>query len=252
MRKLLLIVNDPAYFLSHRLEMAVRAKDHDYEVHIASKGGNLNERIREYGFKFHKLPLSRSGLNPLAEILTLFKIWRLLLRVRPEFMHLVTIKPALYGGVAARFAPVGRLVGAMAGLGYMFMATNLWVAALRRFIVAILWFAFAKDSARILFQNPDDRQLFVDLNVVPESRTRLIRGSGVDLSRYAYVEEPTNSPLVVTFAARLLFDKGIQEYVGAACILKERGIDAIFQIVGNLDSGNPTSVNRVQLASWSI
>jgi len=251
MKKLLILVNDPAAFLSHRSAVAFGAQSAGYEVHVASKGGDAVDVITGYGFKFHELPLSRSGMNPLVEIWSVLAILWLLWGVRPDVLHLVTLKPVLYGGVIARFAPVGSVVGAVAGLGFIFMGLSARVKITRWVVVALLKFAFANKRSLMIFQNSDDSQCFIDLHVVPESRTRLIRGSGVDLCSYSYAAEPNGSHLIVTFAARLLFDKGIQEYVDAASILKDRGIDAVFQIAGDIDPASPTSVSAEQLAKWS-
>lgn len=250
MKKLLFIINKPSIFISHRLAIAITAREKGYDVQIAGQDDEDVPNIEALGFTYHRLPLSRSGSNPFAELWALLSIWLLLWRVKPDVLHLVTLKPALYGGIAARFAPVKGVVAALAGLGYVFMSNGHKVRVVRKVVVQLLKFSFSKKSLLVIFQNPDDKNLMVRLGVISEAKTRLIRGSGVSLSEYPFTPEPAHETVVVTFASRLLFDKGIQEYVDAAAILKARGVNASFQIIGNLDLDNPTNVTSEQLSEW--
>ena len=120
--KLLFIVNEPAFFISHRLPIALAAHRQGYAVHVASKSGEDVKKITDSGLIHHEIPLSRSGSNPFVELISLFKIWWLLVCLKPEIVHLVTIKPVLYGGIAARFTSVKKIVAAVSGLGTLFLA----------------------------------------------------------------------------------------------------------------------------------
>jgi ActR/RegA family two-component response regulator len=120
-RRLLIIVNDPVFFLSHRLPIAIATQKAGFAVHIATAGGDAISRFRSSGLTHHVLPLSRSGRNPLAELRTIWSMWRLMRSIRANVVHLVTIKPVLYGGIAARLALVPRVVAAVSGLGTVFM-----------------------------------------------------------------------------------------------------------------------------------
>ena len=166
MRTLLIIVNDPAFFISHRLPVAEGARDAGYEVHIASMNGSSVSEIREKGFVHHVLPLSRSGSNLLSEFYSLFSIWRLLWRIKPDLLHLVTIKPVLYGGIAARLAPVKGVVAAVSGLGFVFLSKGLKGTILRKVVSFFYRIALAKKNLRVIFQNPDDCSLLVRAGAV--------------------------------------------------------------------------------------
>jgi glycosyltransferase involved in cell wall biosynthesis len=241
-RTVLFVVNDAAFFLSHRLVVAEAARAAGFNVEIATGAGSATGKIRELGYTFHELPLSRSGLDPLAELTSLGAIYKLFREVRPDLVHLVTIKPVLYGGVAARLARVPSVVAAISGLGTIFLAKG-GVAALRRMAVqAVYRFALGHRNIRIVFQNTSDRQTFQDFGIAKD-RTVIITGSGVDLSLFPPVPEPP-PPVVVTMASRLLRDKGVLEFVAAADMVKARLPDVQFLLAGDIDTGNPTSLSQ--------
>lgn len=246
---LLFIVNDPAFFLSHRLAVAKGAQTKGYKVHVACMPGPAVAAIAAEGFEFHSLPLSRSGRNPLAELGLMFTIWKLLWRLKPDILHLVTIKPVLYGGVAARFAPVKGVVTAISGLGFVFLSRGLKALVTRKVVSTFYRLALGKRNLRSIFQNPDDRDLLLSMSGLNESKAVMIRGSGVNLSLYTAIPEPEGLP-VVCLAARLLRDKGVEEFVEAAKILAARGVKARFQLIGDIDPGNPATVTRTQIDQW--
>lgn len=250
MRPVLLIVgNDAKYFLSHRLPVALSAKKSGYDVHIATPEGPSVPEVERLGFKHHRLSFSRSGTNPVIEFWALISICILCWRIRPQVMHLVTIKPVLYGGIAARLSPVMGVLAAIPGLGFVFMAEGLRARVLRRVIGFMYRIALGKTNLRAVFQNPDDQRALSEMGAISSGKSILIRGSGVDLSQYRYVSEDSGIP-VVTFAARLLRDKGVFEFIEAARLLKTRGMKVHFKLAGDLDAGNPTSVTKDELAKW--
>ncbi|MCO7622423.1 MULTISPECIES: glycosyltransferase family 4 protein [Pseudomonas] len=250
MKPVLLIVgNDAKYFLSHRLPVALSAKEKGYDVHIATPEGPSVPEVERLGFKYHRLSFSRSGTNPLVELWALISICILCWKVRPKIMHLVTIKPVLYGGIAARISPVMGVLAAIPGLGFIFMAEGVRARVLRSVISFMYRIALGKSNLRAVFQNPDDQRALSKIGAISAGKSILIRGSGVDLSQYRYVAEDAGVP-VVTFAARLLRDKGVFEFIDAARLLKARGMKVHFKLAGDLDTGNPTSVTEDQLANW--
>ncbi|MDU9029251.1 glycosyltransferase family 4 protein [Pseudomonas mediterranea] len=248
--RLLIIVNDPAFFISHRLAIAVGAKEKGYEVHIATMAGKAVRSIVDEGFFHHTLPLSRSGSNPFAELLSLFSIWRLLWHIKPGILHLVTIKPVIYGGIAARLAPVKGVVAAVSGLGFVFISKGAKAALLRRSVSFLYRLALGKKNLRVIFQNLDDCKALRDLGLVSSSKVEVIRGSGVDLDGYSFLPEQRTETPVVCLAARLLRDKGVLEFVDAAKILNHRGIKARFQLIGDIDPGNPATITFAEVSAW--
>ena len=248
--KLLFIVNEPWFFLSHRLSIALAAKEQGYAVHVATKAGAAVSEITGLGFTHHEIPLSRSGSSVLSELVSLFSIWKLLRKVKPDVVHLVTIKPVLYGGIAARFTSVKKVVAAVSGLGTLFLAQGAKAEVKRKLGAGLYRLALRSKKTTVILQNPDDRQLLLDMGAVKPEQTVLIRGSGVDLSAYQFLLEKLDDKPVVTFAARLLFDKGLAEYVAAVELLNSRGVEAVYQIVGDIDLGNPTSATEKDIQVW--
>lgn len=246
----LMIVNDPAFFISHRLAVAQGARKAGYKVHIATMDGKAVKLITEEGFAHHLLPLSRSGSNPFFEFFALFRIWRLLWRLRPDILHLVTIKPVIYGGIAARLAPVRGVVAAVSGLGYLFLSKGSKATLLRKVVSFFYKVALGKRNLRVIFQNPDDRDLLIGLGVLDPDKVEMVRGSGVDLSLYSFEPERLDSLPVVCLAARLLRDKGVLEFVEAVHILHQRGVKARFQLIGDIDPGNPTTITEAEISTW--
>ncbi|QQZ37597.1 glycosyltransferase family 4 protein [Pseudomonas sp. SK2] len=247
---LLIVVNEPSFFLSHRLPIAEEARMQGYQVHIATQSGAAVAEIEALGFRHHMLPLSRSGKNPLSEVRAVFALWCLCWRIRPSILHLVTIKPVLYGGVVARLSPVKGVLAAISGLGFVFMASGRKATILRQVISVFYRFALGKNNLKVVFQNPDDKEALKALGAITEEKSIIIRGSGVSLSQYKAHPEPMGIP-VITLAARLLRDKGVVEFVEAARFLKQQGLSAKFQLIGEPDPGNPTSISLDQLQKWT-
>ncbi|KPQ29085.1 MAG: Glycosyltransferase [Marinobacter excellens HL-55] len=246
---LLIVVNCPAFFLSHRLPIALAARANGYKVSIATGPGEKVADIVEHGFDHHLLPITRSGQQVIQELRTLWSLARLFRLLKPSIVHLVTIKPVLYGGLAARLTGVRAVVVAVSGLGTAFNEGG-GVQALRRFMVKTLYRSALKhDNLRIIFQNNEDRETLIRAGAVREGADVIIPGSGVDLSRYVHRPEPEGVPKIV-MASRLLREKGVFEFVEAARILNARSVPAKFLLAGEIDPGNPGSVDEQTLAQW--
>lgn len=245
----LFVLNDAAFFVSHRLPLAIGAMEAGYEVHLACPHSPVLTGLRAIPLTVHDIPVDRRGANPVRELGTLLSLIRLYRRVRPALVHHVTVKPVLYGSLAARLARVPAVVNAVSGLGYVFISKG-WVARLRRSAVEFVYRrAFAHPHMCAIFQNPDDRERFCRMGIARPESTVLIRGSGVDLASFVPQPEARGVP-VVTLAARMLWDKGVGEFVGAAEHLKQAGANARFVLVGDTDSGNPSAVPAEQLNAW--
>jgi len=164
-------------------------------------------------------------------------------------LHLVTIKPVLIGGLAARLAPVRGVVYAVSGLGHVFLANGFWGASRRKLVRVLYRLSLGVRNMRIIFQNPDDQASISSIARVNPDAMYMIPGSGVDLSKYNSSPLPNGTP-VVMMAARLLATKGVREFVDAAQILRTEGVKARFWLVGDLDIENPASIQRKELDEW--
>lgn len=246
--RLMFVVNVDWFFVSHRLPIALQALRQGYEVHIACGMTDWQSELERAGLVVHPLPIERGKAGLVSNIRTFLATHALFRRVQPDIVHLVTIKPVLFGGIAARLADVRGVVAAISGLGFVFLDAGL-KAFVRRAAVAFLYrLALGKKNLKVIFQNQEDRESLCRLAGIPESKTVLIRGSGVDLSCYSFSPLPEGLPIVI-LAARLLKDKGVMEFVEAAAMLKATGCQARFCLVGEIDPDNPASLTASELAS---
>ncbi len=243
------VVNTDSFFMSHRLPIALAAIEQGYEVHVATSLTTCEKQMRSLGFIVHPLSLCRRSMNIFSNGRVFFQILRLFFLIKPDIVHLVTIKPVLMGGVAARFTSVSSVVVAISGMGFIFISQGI-KARIRRLIVGQLYrLVFSRQGLTVIFQNKDDQASLIKLGQLSKENTRLIRGSGVDLTRYHLAPLPQGQPVVI-LAARLLIDKGVREFVQAARILKNDGSVARFVLVGEPDLGNPATISDNELRQW--
>lgn len=249
-RRLLFVVNNPAFFMSHRLPVAQAAQRAGYDVHVATMDGPAVADIVALGMTHHVIPMTRSGKHPLQELGTLLALLRLFRRLRPRVVHLVTIKPVLYGGIAARLARVPGMVAAISGLGFVFLSNSLKMRLVRSVVARLYRLALGHPNSRVIFQNASDRDLLKSLGAVRDEQVVLIRGAGVDLDLCQALPEPAAPPVVATMVARLLRDKGVWEFVEAARLLRAPGVPVTMRLVGGVDAGNPTSATPAEVEAW--
>jgi glycosyltransferase involved in cell wall biosynthesis len=248
--RVLFVDNDVNSFYSYRIEMARATRDAGYDVHIAAPQGKAAELLRSEGFTFHPVQMTRSGLMPWKEFGTIATLFRLYRKLQPDLVHHLRLKPVLYGGIAASAAGVPSVVGLLTGLGYVFTADTRKARLIRKAVTLSCKLAFRRGNQRIIFQNPDDRFVFVENQILPAHKTVLIKGSGVDVKTWVPMPEPNGIPVVI-LAARMLRDKGVVDFVEAASMLKKAGVKARFVLVGETDAGNPTAISVEQLRKWA-
>ena len=248
-KKILFVVNDAPFFLSHRLPLALAALEEGYEVHVATPDSPLSATIQKHGLQFHAIPMHRSNMRLWKELKSFRALLNLYRRLQPDLVHHVTIKPVLYGGVAARLTKVPAVVFAVPGLGHVFVQEDLKTGLLRGAVKWAYRYVFGHPNARVIFQNPDDRLLMERAQLLAAENSILIRGSGVDINDFTPGPEAEGVPLVV-LAARMLWEKGVGEFVDAAGQLREQKIEARFILAGESDPGNPSAVPVWQLEQW--
>ncbi len=246
MPKLLFVVTEDWYFVSHRLALAVEARRAGFDVAVATREGVHGQVIRDAGLKLIPFALSRRGGNPVMEIARLVRLYH---RERPDIVHHVALKPVFYGAFAARLAGVSRVVNAVAGLGWLFTSGGLAIRQLRPVIRKVLARLLAAPGCHTIVQNPDDQNLLIGAGVT-QAQLHLIRGAGVDTDIFAPGDMP-QLPVTVVLAARMLWDKGVGEFVSAGMRLHSAGVFARFVLVGEPDAANPASVPLATLKSWN-
>lgn len=240
---LLYVVNVAWFFNLHRLHLANAARAAGYEVHVATAPDFAKdvEQIMAAGLLYHPLKLTRGRwgfLQELALTASLFKLYR---KIRPDVVHHVTIKPVLCGTFAARLARVQVIVNSVSGLGFIFTAVGRWAWVRRRIVEVLYRIVHTSRATHVIFENSDDLRLFVDNKIIQHHQATLIRGVGVDLSRFRYADMRGELPLVV-LPARMLWDKGVREFCEAAARLRESGLNARFVLVGGIDTENPAGI----------
>jgi len=251
-KRLLFVVNIPRFFLSHRLPLALAARDEGYDVHVATSEDDAENiaRIRETGLQVHPIPLVQHGRNPFQELRTVFALVGLYRRVKPDILHHVTIKPLIHGGIAARLTGRRVVVAAMSGLGRAFRDPEGRPRRPGSVLRLALHVALPRSSTHLLFQNRDDLEVFCGLGLADERRATLVRGSGVDLARFRDTPEPepTDGGPVVLYAGRLMWQKGLGTFAEVARRMEGT---ARFQVAGYSEEGSPDAVPIEQLEHWA-
>jgi len=248
--KLLIVVNTDWGFLAYRLPIALEAKRLGWQVFVATPDTGDAYLIKEAGLNHVTLNMSRKGLNPLNEIKTIYDFWRLYRDLSPQIVHHVTVKPIIYGSLVAALINKSFVVNAISGLGYVF--TSLPKKNVIRFLTTFLYkIALNRPNSKTIFQNPDDLNLFIQEGMIEKSKTRLILGSGVNCSVFSPMPAK-DGDVMVMLPARMLFDKGIYEFVNAVTLLKADYPKVKFVLVGRADDGNPAIIPTKQLRAWEM
>lgn len=243
--KLLFLVTEDWYFVSHRLPLAMAAQAAGYEVAVATREGRQADVIRNAGIRLIPFAMSRRGGNPFAEVAALWRLYRV---EKPDLVHHVALKPVMFGALAAWMARVPAQVNAVAGLGWLFTSPNSVVRLVRPVLRWMLARLLNQPHSLTIVQNPEDKSL-LERSGLSAARLRLIKGAGVDVKLY-HPAVPAPEPICVVVVSRMLWDKGVGEFVEAARRLSEAGGNARFVLVGDPDPANPASVPESTLRSW--
>lgn len=245
--KLLYVINHIDWFWSHRLPLARAAREDGWAVGVAVTGAGADGRLDAQGFKGFELPPADRGFGPLAALRIIRAIHALIKREKPDILHAITLKYAFLAGLAARLDPDVKIVHTIAGLGYLFSGEGLKPKMLRLAVGPFLKCALKHPRARIIFQNPDDRDLMIRRGFVRPAQCFLIRGSGVDLSAFPLAPEPAAEIPLVLMPTRLVRDKGIAVFIEAAKILIDEGVEARFMIAGGVTRNNPLAISEAEM-----
>ncbi|XOV82920.1 MAG: glycosyltransferase family 4 protein [bacterium] len=246
--KVIYVVNEARFFLSHRLALGLEAITRGDDVWVVTAPNTGEGELVQYGFRHAAVPLTRSGFTLLQEVSAYRALKNIYRQEHPDLVHHVTIKPVIYGSLAARSEKIPAVVNAVPGLGSVFTRRGFRGAVLRSFVNLLYRYAFAGIHMRVIFQNSEDQREFISHGIVRREQTILIRGSGVDLNAYHPGEENTGPP-VFLLVARMLREKGVMEFAQAARRVKQQHPDWRFLLAGDLDPGNPSGVSKQELDS---
>lgn len=247
--RIVFVDNSVDNFRRDRMQLVQAARDLGLEIHVAAPRGRARADSGNDGFTFHAIPMTRKGTSMWKEPATVLALLRLYRSLRPSLVHHLRLKPVLYGSLAATLAGVPAVVNTLTGLGFVFTDQSEKTVPLRKWVEMGCRRAFRHPNLRVIFQNPDDRAVFIRKRILTGEQTAVIKGSGVDLSVYRPSSEPEGIPIVI-LASRMLWDKGVAQFVEAARILKSEGVQARFALVGEPDPENPAAIPHEQLEVW--
>ena len=250
MKRLLFVVSEDWYFVSHRLHLAKNAIKYGYSVALLSHFTGYQELIESSGIELIEWSLHRKSYNLPLEAKAILGVFRAIRHFKPDIVHSVAIKPVLYTALACRMVGVDSRVFALGGLGYIYSSDKIVVRFFRPFFVLAFKMALAGKRSRLILQNKDDETALLSSGVIDLDRIRLVRGAGVDTALFAYSSIPSGEPLIV-LPARLLWSKGVGVFVDCARKLINQGRNVRFALVGEPDQHNPESVPVNQIEEWA-
>lgn len=244
--KILFFVTEDWFVCSHWLPLIEGAKNAGFEVIVVTRTNRHAEKILQYGVKVIPFEISRRGSNVFRELKAILRLMEIYRKEQPDIVHHVAMKPMLYGSLVAHITRVPCTVNWVAGMGWLFVSNNLRAKILQIAVRKVLGMLLRGTS--VIVENKDDQAIIANTGVAVQ-QIHLVRGAGVDTLLYTPMPELDGVPLVV-LPARMLWDKGVGEFVEAATQLKRRGVNARFVLVGEPDAENPASVPEDQLIAW--
>jgi glycosyltransferase involved in cell wall biosynthesis len=248
-KKLIFLISVDWFFCSHFLDRAIAAKAEGYEVVVITRVRRHGRMITEAGLKLIPLEFERRNLNPFNELLALWKIARLYRVEQPDLVHHVALKPILLGSLAARLVGVRSIINAPVGMGFVFSSTGFLATLLRPLLRFLIGLVLNPAGSRVIFENVDDQEALIASGVVRRNAVVLIRGAGINTQLFQPVLRANPVP-VVMLVARMLWDKGVGEFVQAAQLLKQRQVMARFVLVGGPDVDNLARIQEKVLQKW--
>jgi glycosyltransferase involved in cell wall biosynthesis len=241
-KKLLFIVSEDWYFYSHRFDLAKDAIKSGYKVILVCHGFSKKKYIESAGIKFISVRnFNRSSLNLFKDIILFFSILNILRIEKPNIIHNVGLKPIIYGSLCALVCNIKNVVNAMGGLGYVFTSNKISIKIIKYLVVIFLKIIFRILKPRVILQNLEDYNCFINNSLICRERLYLIPGVGVDIDKFKFTKIPTGIPIVL-LASRMLWSKGVSEFVEAAKLLRSKNLNVRFILLGSPDSGNPSSI----------
>lgn len=242
--KVAIVLNTSWNIFNFRMNFVKALLEKGYEVHTIAPHDNYTQLLEAAGCKHHDVKMDSRGANPIKDIALTFELWGIYRRLRPDIILHYTIKPNVYGTLAASILRIPT-INNVCGLGTVFLKNNV-VSMIAMFLYKIA-FRFPK---KVFFQNPDDLALFLDKNLVPAKSADLIPGSGIDLEKFQPLNFKRNKSFTFLLISRLITDKGIMEYIEAVQKLQLKGINARFQLLGAKDPEHKRGIQLPVIDQW--
>ncbi len=254
-KKLLFNITEDWFFCSHFLERALAAKKAGYTIFVLSRISLKKDILDNYGIKFISVPFNRKSINPIYELFMILRITFIYKKVKPDIVHHIAAKPIIYGSIAARICNIKSVINAPVGMGYVFTSNTLKAKVLKPLLKIFFKTLINSHQGinkrnKVIFENNDDLNYFIKLGAVNPKNACIIQGAGVKIKQFLDPKKNKKIP-TIALVARMLRDKGINEYVAAARIVNRHEKCGHFLLVGDVDSGNPSSINRKKLVKWN-
>ena len=255
-KKLLFNITEDWFFCSHFLERALAAKERGYSIYVISKENKHKNIIESHGINFYRLPFKRKSINPIYELYILLRIIYLYKEITPDIVHHVAAKPIIYGSIAAKICKIKSVLNAPVGLGFVF-SSDTFKARILRPVLKIFFKKFLNSHNginmrnKVIFENFDDLNYFVEMEAVKPNYACVIRGAGVKVNFQLSKNKNKRVIPTISLVARMLKDKGVREFVAAARKLNSQKINGRFLLVGDIDHSNPSSLDKSTLSRWN-
>jgi glycosyltransferase involved in cell wall biosynthesis len=247
-RHLVYVITEDWFFKSHFFDRAIAAVRAGYKVTVITRCRDSAREFEKYGLLTENIEFSRRGSNPITELATIFKLRSTLKRIKPDIVHNIALKPVVLGSLAAQFAGIRNIVNAPVGMGYVFTSQESKARVLRPIVKVLIRYVLGNKNRRVIIENHDDFENLVSGGFALRDLIALIKGAGVDVQKFSQRPEPAE-PVKVIMVSRLLRDKGVYEFICAAKIVRSKNSSVQFLLVGDIDDGNPTSMNSKAIAS---
>ena len=248
-KRVLFVITEDWALISHRLHLIDAAILAGYEVGIATRICKHLHILKKYEVKIFNWNIKRRSLNPIKEFFSFLEIYKILWIFKPDIIHAVAQKPVIYSGLARMFYAKVYFIANLGGLGFIFTNKSLRAKLLKLIVTFFLKLALMKKQSRLILQNQENIVTINKLGIIDSKNIRLVRGAGIEIEKFLPSQIPNNIPTVI-LPGRLLWDKGVAEFIRTAKRIKARNIKSRFVLVGNNDADNPECVPQAKIDEW--
>ena len=249
-KKILFIITEDWYFLSHRLPIALEAIKEGFDVYLLCKINDKQKIIESYGINLINWKINRGSKNIFKDFYSIYLIYKAIKKIKPNLIFSVALKPVLYSSFVSKIINFKNNVYTFAGMGNLFNSNDILSNILKKIYIMLIFFNFKGSKKKLILQNNDDRNLIIGLNIIDKDDIKIVRGSGVDINKFYFSKFKKSKNPIVLLPARMLQDKGVQDFVDCAKKIK-RIIPARFVLVGAPDPFNPKSISLKDLNQWN-
>ena len=246
--KIILVSNTSWYIYNFRLKLLFLIKRNNYDLFLICPKDEYTGKLEKLGFKIYNWDLNRRSINPLSELISIYKLVRIYKLIKPQIVHHFTIKACIYGSISAFICNTKVIVNSFTGLGHFFISNNLIIKLIRKISRIFIRLIFSKINTKLILQNNSDRKKLLELKITTKNKSIVIPGSGIDLD-YFYPQEKVfdSNQIKLLFPSRLIKEKGILELISACILLEEEKIPIKLYIAGKLDEGNRSALSKKEI-----